>query len=99
MPGTDLAARQEASAWTQAALHRMLERRDAAWAAVVADGTMPRWLVGWVEYCRSLLPAATPDYAHLRRLIASGEREGVTAAAAAAKAAGGHGWAWAVAEE
>lgn len=93
--------RPEASAWTQAALNRMLERRDAAWAAACGRGAIPAWLAAWVTYCKRLPAAAAPDYAYLRRLIGEGERQAATAAAAAAKAAGAHGWgaAWGAAEE
>lgn len=92
--------RRHESAWTQAALHRMLQRRDGAWAAACASGAIPAWLAAWVGYCRSLQPSAVPEYAYLRRLIADGERQAATAAAAAAKAACAHGWgAWGAAEE
>lgn len=88
------------SAWTQAALNRMLQRRDGAWAAACVSGAIPAWLAAWVGYCRALQPGAVPDYSHLRRLIAEGERQAGTAAAAKAKAAGSYGWfGWGAAEE
>lgn len=65
------------------ALARMLERREASWHRAVADGSLPRWLVAWVDYCRELAPTATPSYAHLRSLIGEGEREQAARAAAA----------------
>ena len=87
------------SAWTNEALAAMLARRGWAWEAAAGSGRIPAWLVDWVEYCRALHPAATPDYSRLRRLIAEGEAEAAAAAKAAAREANNKAWLGLGAEE
>ncbi|PSC69337.1 microtubule-actin cross-linking factor isoforms 1 2 3 5 [Micractinium conductrix] len=91
-PGTEA----EISDWSATTLHGMLARRRAALGAARADGRVPAWLGGWVDYCVGLPAGALPDYDHLRSLIPDGD----TDAGAAAKAgAAARAAAWMDAEE
>lgn len=43
-------------------LEWFLEKRTVAWNRLVSEGSIPAWLVSWVQMALALPPGAQPDY-------------------------------------